>query len=307
MTATRLPRSLRADIERGWGEHLGRSVRIAATSSVSGGCVSRVARIATDAGDVAFLKWDEGAHARRMLAEEARSLRVLQGTHAVHVPDVLATGPAREAEALAPWLLLEWLEPAPPSDTGWHALGTELARLHHRRAPAIGWEADNFIGSLPQRNPAGYDWPSFWRDHRLEPQLRLAEDAGRLQSALRHRFDRLLQRLGEILAVAAEEGPSLLHGDLWNGNVHHFSGERAALIDPSSYYGHREVDLAMTQLFGGFPHTFYAAYQEAWALLPGYRERRRPVYQLYYLLVHVNLFGGGYLSATSEALERAGF
>jgi len=130
------------------------------------------------------------------------------------------------------------------------------------------------------------------------PQLERAYAGGYFAGPERRRFDRLLERLEEWLAPVAEEGPSLLHGDLWSGNVHVLASGEAALVDPSCYRGHREVDLAMTELFGGFGGGFRAAYEEAWPLLPGYAESRRAVYQLYYLLVHVNLFGDAYVNRT---------
>src|SRR5690606_17965293 len=145
-----------------------------------------------------------------------------------------------------------------------------------------------------QTNEPSGDWPSFWRERRLRPQLDLA--AGRLDADIRARFDTLLHGLDDRLGPANEDGPSLLHGDLWNGNVH-FTDGGAALIDPASSNGHREVDLAMAALFGGFPAAFFDAYSAEWPLLTG-AAPRRPIYQLYYLLVHVNLFGGGYIEQT---------
>ncbi len=204
-------------------------------------------------------------------------------------------------------LVLEWLEPGRPTKGAWQSLGAGLARLHHVRADAFGWDHDNFIGSLPQRNGRADDWAAFWRERRLEPQLRMARDAGKLDAAAGSRFDALFGALDELLAPGQEEGPSLLHGDLWSGNVHMLGAGAAAVIDPSCHDGHREVDLAMTELFGGFDPAFYQAYEEHWPVAPGYRETRRAVYQLYYLLVHVNLFGGGYAGSTLAALERAGF
>jgi fructosamine-3-kinase len=171
--------------------------------------------------------------------------------------------------------------------------------MHRATSGRYGWSRANFIGPLPQSNDAADDWPSFWRTQRLEPQVRLARD--QLGSATVARFARLLGELEPRLGPAAEDGPSLLHGDLWNGNVH-FTAEGGALIDPSSYYGHREVDLAMAALFGGFPASFLAAYSTEWPLSAG-AESRRPVYQLYYLLVHVNLFGSGYVRQTRDVLE----
>lgn len=278
---------------------------------VGGGCVSPALRLELD-GRTAFLKYDEEA-IPGLFTAEARALRELRAAaDGLRVPEVLAlhdaaaTGHAGEPS----WLLLEWLEPAPRGAGFGERLGRGLAALHRARG-GDGWgaEEDGFIGPLPQSNAPAADWPDFWREQRLEPQLRHACDAGR-QAGEPREWKRLFARLPELLAPAAEDGPSLLHGDLWGGNVLSVAaaglGEaEPALIDPCSYRGHREVDLAMSELFGGFPPTFYASYREAWPLQPGYAESRRAIYQLYYLLVHVNLFGGGYAHQTRQALREA--
>lgn len=265
---------------------------------VGGGCISPAARVESAAGDVAFLKWGTPA---ALFREEARSLAALEATGTLRVPAVLGVG-----EGDGPgWLLLEWLEPAPARAETWAALGRGLARLHRRRAERVGWPADNFIGPLPQENGWTADWAAFWWERRLLPQLRRAYDAGHFSGVERRRFERLGAGLEGRLVAGAEDGASLLHGDLWSGNVH-ATGGGPALIDPSSYHGHREVDLAMSELFGGFGRGFHEAYREEWPLLPGYAEARRPVYQLYYLLVHLNLFGAGYVGSTLAALAAAG-
>ncbi|MGH7476069.1 MAG: fructosamine kinase family protein [Longimicrobiales bacterium] len=298
-----LPGDVRAAVERAWGEVLHREVSIETVQRVAGGCVSPSARLVSTAGDTAFLKWGEGDVALRMFAAEAGSLSALAEVEAVRVPAVLA---AATDEATVGWLILEWLEPGQPTRGGWRSLGHALARLHRTRAERFGWQADNFIGSLPQPNAWTADWAEFWRSRRLEPQLQRACDRGLLDRGDRRRFDRLFDVLDSRLAVARDEGASLLHGDLWSGNVHMLKGGTAALVDPASYYGHREVDVAMTELFGGFDPAFFEAYDADWPLDTGYREGRRAIYQLYYLLVHVNLFGSGYVASTLAALERAG-
>ena len=295
-----------ADVERGvvtaWGARLGREPRIAASAPVGGGCISPSVRLESAAGDIAFLKWGvPGDTPAGLFTAEARSLAALAAVGAIRVPEVLAA-----SEQGAGWLLLEWLEPGRPAAGTWEALGRGLAALHGSRTRRYGAAADNFIGSLPQANGWLDGWAAFWGEHRLEPQLRRACAAGHFSPADRRRFDRLLQALPERLAGTEAEGASLLHGDLWSGNVHVTAGGTAALVDPSSYHGHREVDLAMSELFGGFQGDFYRAYAGAWPLLPGYDPLRRAVYQLYYLLVHVNLFGGGYVPTTLAALAHAG-
>jgi fructosamine-3-kinase len=271
--------------------------RVAGVRAVGGGCVSPAARLELTDGTPCFVKWADGAVPDRFFEAEAESLRALAQTERVRVPRVIAQ---RER-----WLLLEWLEPGRPRAQTWRALGRALALLHRTRAPSFGWHADNYIGTLPQSNAWCAAWPEFWRDRRLAPQLETARRAGLLDAGDERAFDALFARLDEWLGAAArDDGASLLHGDLWGGNVHVLADGGAALIDPSSYHGHREVDLAMAELFGGFGRDFFAAYREAWPLAAGYDEVRRATYQLYYLLVHVNLFGGGYVGQTRAVVGR---
>jgi fructosamine-3-kinase len=202
------------------------------------------------------------------------------------------------------WLALEWLASGPRTPETFADLGRAVATMHRSAAASCDGDAPNIIGSLPPSNRRTAAWPAVWRDERIVPQLERA--GGAFGRDHRRRFDAWLNRLDDVLADAAEDGPSLLHGDLWSGNVHVLEDGAAALIDPSSYYGHREVDLAMAELFGGFGAEFLAGYEAVWPLRPGYRERRRGAYQLYYLLVHVNLFGGSYVAGALSALGAAG-
>lgn len=298
----RLPEAVRSGVESALEEALGRSGHVEDVSPVGGGCISPTARLSTEAGDLFFLKWGAPELPDALLPAEARGLRQLAEAGGPRVPAVIALG----APPGPAWLLLEWLEPGSASPDSWSRLGSELAELHRWRGSRFGAAEANFIGSLPQDNESSDDWPAFWRDRRLEPQLRLALAAGLLAEEDRRRFDGLYDQLPDLLAPSLDDGPSLLHGDLWSGNVHMLAGGTPAVVDPSAYHGHREVDLAMTELFGGFGGGFQAAYRESWPLAPGYTPRRRAVYQLYYLLVHVNLFGSGYVSGTRRALGEAG-
>ena len=275
--------------------HLG---PIHSASPVSGGCINNGLRVLTDAGPV-FLKYNPQAPPG-MFAAEAHALDQLREQAAeLVVPRVMAHA---EADGDAPaWIALEWLEPAARSPEFLERLGRGLAQMHRAAVDrSWGWERDNYIGSLPQANTPAASWSGFWRERRIEPQLDLARGAGRLPGRQAD-WERLLDRLPAILAPAEEDSPSLVHGDLWSGNVLS-TAAGPALIDPATYRGHREVDLAMADLFGGFGSRFHAAYGEAWPLQTGY-DVRRPVYQLYYLLVHVNLFGGGYVQQTSAVLQ----
>ncbi|HMQ31833.1 MAG TPA: fructosamine kinase family protein, partial [Chloroflexaceae bacterium] len=180
-------------------------------------------------------------------------------------------------------------------------LGEQLAALHRHSAPVFGLERDNFIGGSPQPNGRLVSWPAFFRERRLLPQLDLAAANGLLPAARRRALERLAGRLDDLLASA--EPPALIHGDLWGGNVVGAPGGAPALIDPAVSYSHREAELAFTELFGGFTPRFYAAYNAAWPLDPGYADRR-DLLNLYHLLNHLNLFGEGYGLQVDQVLRR---
>jgi fructosamine-3-kinase len=290
-----LPAAVRSEVEDALRKHTGDRSDIASVTRVGGGCISPSTCIASAKGERWFLKWSAGRSPSDFFHQEARSLRALRGTGVIRVPEVVAASDS--------WLLLEWLEPGRGTGNSWAKLGRDLAALHGVAAEMFGWECDNYIGSLPQENQQRADWPVFWRDARIVPQLERALAAGHLSSAEGKRFDSFLDSVADVLAVGNEEGAALLHGDLWNGNVHMMVSGEAALVDPSTYYGHREVDLAMAELFGGFGQAFFEAYDEALPLLAGYREQRRSAYQLYYLLVHVNLFGRGYVDGALRVVR----
>lgn len=289
MSPARLPPDLVRAVEARLGARVG-SVR-----PVAGGCISTALELRLEDGGRAFAKL-AAPPGGELLAAEADGLAALRATGTVRVPAVLALGPD--------WLLLEWLEPERGTAAQWRQLGAALAALHAVPMPDWGYHRDNFIGSLPQANPRLDDWAAFWWDARLAPQLGLARRSGWFDRDALDRFERLAAALPVLLAPAAAEGPSLLHGDLWSGNVQLVRGG-AAVLDPAVYRGHREVDLAMASLFGGFDAAFRDGYDEARPLVREGLERRVAVYQLYYLLVHVNLFGAGYVPRTLAALRTA--
>ncbi|RLB43244.1 MAG: hypothetical protein DRH30_03440 [Deltaproteobacteria bacterium] len=230
-----------------------------------------------------------------MFEAEARGLRWLEEAGEIRIPKVVAVSDRPPA-----YLALELLTPAKRRADFDEALGRSLAALHAFGAPSFGLDHDNFIGRLAQSNLAAGDWASFYWVSRLEPQLRLATDRGLIDSETRSRFDTLRRVLAE--RVGPEEPPSRLHGDLWGGNLHADAAGQPCLIDPAVYGGHREIDLAMMRLFGGFGERVFAAYDNAWPLAPGAGDRI-PLYQLYPLLVHVNLFGGSYVGSVKRALS----
>jgi protein-ribulosamine 3-kinase len=212
-------------------------------------------------------------------AAEADGLEAL-AAH-VRVPRVLDRG-VKDGRA---FILLERLDLRRGGD--WRAMGRMLATLHRQTGPRFGWHRDNFIGLTPQQNGWCDDWAEFWLERRLRPQLALARKNGFELEEPRVRLHR--------------PPPSLLHGDLWSGNAG-FIAQGPVIFDPAVYFGDRETDLAMTELFGGFPREFYQAYDEAFPLDPGYQERKH-LYNLYHLLNHLNIFGGGYLAQVEEKLS----
>lgn len=262
---------------------------------VSGGCIHHVLQIDTAAHRYC-LKWAE-PHQADMLAREVQNLGLMRETQTVASPQIYHHG---DTEQGAYFILMQWLEPELPRRDTWSQLGRQLAAMHRHTQPHFGLHYDNYIGLLPQHNQPHADWPSFFIQERLEPQVKWAAEAGRLDRELRSRFRRLYSRLDQLLT---NEPASLLHGDLWSGNILVGPEGRAFLIDPATYYGHRECDLAFTQLFGRLEDAFYDAYQEEYPLEPGYQERFQ-IWNLYPLMVHVNLFGSSYLSAVRNLLGR---
>ena len=269
---------------------------------ISGGCIAD-ARVATfEDGSKVFVKCAAGAP--EMFRREAEGLRALAAAKAIRVPEVLAVDEQS--------LVLEMIRQAPKKRGFAEAFGQDFAMLHRHRGKACGFAHDNFIGSTRQLNQPldgqweqaaddGSTWPEFFMARRLRFQVRLATSEG-YGHELERLLDRAEARIIELLSAAIEV-PGILHGDLWSGNFIVDDHGEACLIDPAVYYGHREADLAMTRLFGGFEPAFYNAYAEAWPLAPGH-EDRLPIYQLYHVLNHLNLFGGGYFGQSKRILQR---
>ena len=245
-----------------------------------------------------FVKTNASADPR-MFPAEARGLDWLRDAGALRIPAVLAVSSGKASEPA--FLALEYLEPAPHGRGFDEELGRGLAAMHRYGAASFGLEIPNFIGRLPQSNTPAGSWPEFFRDQRLEPQLRLAERSGRAARSLRAKLERLYARLDDLVGPA--ELPARLHGDLWGGNLHSDAAGAPCLVDPAAYGGHREIDLAMMKLFGGFGPRVFAAYEEAHPLAAGHEERVE-LYQLYPLFVHLNLFGEGYLASVERAVTR---
>lgn len=198
-----------------------------------------------------------------------------------------------------PFLLMEFIEPGPGSDESSLQFGRQLATLHQTSAECFGLDHDNYIGRLPQSNRRHRDWNAFFIAERIEPQLKQAIDSRAVDAGIANHWKRVARQLPDLIPTGR---PALLHGDLWGGNYMFDGSDRAVLFDPAVYYGHHEMELAFTTLFGGFSERFYEGYEEIAPLKPGFQERI-PIYNLYPLLVHVNLFGGHYIRQVEAILR----
>jgi len=267
----------------------GRGARLESASPASGGCIHASFLVSTSAGRI-FVKLN-APHLADAFAAEADGLAALRAA-GIRAPEPIAHGTA----AGHAYLALEQLELGGREDFA--ALGHALAALHRSTEERFGWTRDNYIGATAQHNARTASWSEFWRGQRLAPQLALALANGHAE--IRKPLEKLCEALPQLLA-AHTPAASLLHGDLWRGNAGFVAGGGPVVFDPAVYRGDRETDLAMTELFGGFPGSFYAAYSEAWPLEPGYATRKH-LYNLYHLLNHLNLFGGGYLGQVRATL-----
>jgi len=265
--------------------------QVTAVRSTSGGCIHQSMTVETATGGTFFLKVNSTAP-EDIFEREAAGLEALRTAGGPKIPQVFLQ---RQA-----FLLLEDLQPGNPAPDYWTLLGRQLAAVHQKHSPRFGFEHDNYIGSTPQPNGWDEDGWRFFADQRLSYQAKLARDRGYLGQADIQRLEGLCNRLPELIP---EQKASLLHGDLWSGNVISDRMGNPALIDPAVYYGWAEADLAMTDLFGSLPEECYQAYQSERPLDPGWRSRY-PIYNLYHLLNHLNLFGRGYLSRVQGILKR---
>jgi fructosamine-3-kinase len=276
------------------GDSLGMTLHPQPASRVHGGSINECYRWESNAGTF-FVKLAP-ARGGGMLEAEAAGLEELRRARAVRVPRVMSVG----TSAGKAWLALEWIQSGAPTRATDAVLGEQLARQHRSTQPAFGWTRNNTIGSTPQLNDWDDNWVTFFRDRRLRYQLNLAGSNG-YGGRLQDRAEVLLDRMGDFFSTY-QPAPSLLHGDLWGGNRAVDERSHPVIFDPAVYYGDREADLAMTRLFGGFGTAFYSAYESAWALAAG-AAARTDLYNLYHVLNHLNLFGGGYLSQAASLID----
>jgi protein-ribulosamine 3-kinase len=261
---------------------------------IGGGCINTTVRL-MDGERTYFVKLNQ-ASKLVMFEAEMEGLRALAESGTMRVPEPLCNGIANGQS----YLVMEYIEMGRARREGSVLAGRQLAEMHRSTQTSFGWYRDNTIGSTPQYNESCDLWLDFWRDRRLGFQLKLAAQNG-YGGSLQHKGERLLDHLQVLLDHRPK--PSLLHGDLWGGNIAYDKAGMPVLFDPAVYFGDREADLAMTELFGGFGSAFYDAYCESWPLAPGY-STRKTLYNLYHILNHLNLFGASYLGQANDMLER---
>lgn len=263
--------------------------------TLGGGSINTSLRIATNEGNF-FVKYNDANAHPDMFRLEAENLNLLRQTKSVRIPEVIDTFAIEDKEVL----VLEFIEAGTPHYDFWREFGQKLADLHQHSNNYFGLSFDNYVGSLPQQNTATGTWVEFFITYRLDPLLRMAVDNQKADSDVVKKFESLYLKLPELFP---EEKPALLHGDLWSGNTMADLNGDAVIFDPAVYYGHREMDLAMSKLFGGFEYSFYEAYNEVYPLEKHW-EQRVAICNLYPLLVHVNLFMGSYIQSVKNILNR---
>ncbi|MBS1212825.1 MAG: aph [Proteobacteria bacterium] len=282
-------------IEHAIGQAAGNPFVAHQTSSMGGGCINSAYRLEGD-GRSYFVKVNR-SELLPMFEAEAEGLREIVATQTVNAPEPVCHGIAGDQS----YLVMECLDLHSARGSVGRLLGDQLAAMHRIKQPFFGWHRDNTIGSTPQPNARSDDWADFWAGQRLGFQLDLAAHGG-----YRGRLQRSGEKLREHLPALFDgyrPQPSLLHGDLWGGNWAAIGNGQPAIFDPACYYGDREADIAMTELFGGFGGDFYAAYRETLPLDAGYGVRK-VLYNLYHILNHLNLFGGGYLGQAESMIDR---
>lgn len=259
-------------------------------SKVAGGDINAVYALQTKT-ETYILKLNNAERFPGMFQAEVKGLNLLRTTNSFQIPAIHSEGTLDDTS----YLIINYITPCPPTDNYWKLFAQCLAKLHQNTQHTFGLDHDNYIGSLKQYNCPETNAADYYINQRLIPQFRMARDAG-------YSFEALDEFYSNLLTLIPNEPPSLIHGDLWNGNVLVASNETPTLIDPAVSYAPREMDLAMMQLFGGFPEDAINRYNEIFSLQQGWEERIQ-LYQLYYNLVHLNLFGTGYLSNVQQIVR----
>ncbi len=281
-------------LEQRLSQQLARSIHILQVNYVGGGSINKTCQLVTDTKERFFLKINDAGLYPGLFDKERRGLESLRPF--MRTPEVLLNEVFQGLQLM----VTEWIEPGPKTERFWKEFGLKLAALHQHNSTSFGLAYDNYMGSLKQRNTQCDTWVNFFREQRIEPQVKLAVENGLLPKRWLKNLENLYSQLPSIFP---EEKPCLVHGDLWSGNFICDQKQMPVLIDPAIYYGHRSVDLAMTTLFGRFHPVFYQAYHEQFPLPANYEEQWE-IANLYPLLIHLNLFGGNYRESITASLER---
>lgn len=268
------------------------NLEISSHKSVYGGDINKSAQVILENNRKLFVKWNHSAP-DSMFETEAKGLKLLKsaGTDLM-IPEAVL----QEEE----FLVLEWIEEGGGKHHSAHGFGRELAKLHKTTQNQFGLDHDNFIGRLPQSNSPHSNWPDFFAIERIEPQIKMGVESGKLNRTVLNDVQKLYKKLGSLFPP---EEPALIHGDLWSGNYMFTKNGNASIYDPAVYFGHREMELSMTRLFGGFSANFYEGYNELFPLDDGF-DKRVSLCNLYPILVHANLFGGSYCRQAENIINQ---
>lgn len=290
-----IPENLHAEIQQTLESSGETHTKITSVRPISGGDINRAFQVRTQSSSY-FLKYNDANRFPHMFETEALGLKLLKKPNAPRVPQVLANGESGKHR----WLLLEYIDQGSYGKNYWDDFGFALAQLHKNSSESFGLDHNNYIGSLPQSNKNHQTWPEFFVEERLGKQLEMARRKDLADSDLMRSFENLFK---SIPSIFPHEPPALVHGDLWSGNFMCDTHGNPCIIDPAVYYGFREMDIAMSKLFGGFASRFYEAYHEAFPMASGWQQRL-DICNLYPLMVHVNLFGCGYLGSVKAVVEK---
>lgn len=274
-------------------QSLYQDIEVNGLSAVGGGSISSTYKISSSAG-MFFLKVNDAENAVAMFKTEAKGLDMLRENSSFTIPRVISLNNERDTA----FLLMDYIDSSSRNKNYWDNLGGSLAELHKQTNTSFGLSENNFIGSLPQQNNFTEDWPSFFINRRILPMVKMAVNSGLVTTDFVAKIELVLNNIVELIP---KEPPALVHGDLWSGNLMVDANGKPCLIDPAVYYGHREMDLAFSHLFGDFEQRFYEVYQDVYPLEQGF-DRRIDIYNLYPLLVHLNLFGRSYLGQIENIL-----
>jgi len=275
-------------------QSIGNSTKISSWHPVGGGCINQCYHLVTDSRAY-FVKCNKPQYLD-MFEREHEGLAALASYGNLLIPKPINNGIVQDSS----YLVMEFIKSGSPGAYYWERLGEGLAGLHRQTGNQFGWTTDNYIGRLPQSNHWHHGWIDFFIQERLQPQIKTAVDSGVLPAKVQIDLNKLLGRIDQYIIL---EPPAFLHGDLWSGNVMTGPEGEPCLMDPAVYYGHREIELAFTKLFGGFDERFYQAYSQSYPLAVGYQQRF-DIYNLYPLMVHLNLFGSSYLGDITQILRK---